>query len=80
MRSLIVRLPDDLHEALKQNREATSTSAAEFIRRAIRLALFADAEAANRVSAFRAMTPEQREASFPTLKEPFHYVPSQEPR
>ncbi len=64
MRSLIVRLPDDLHDALKQNRQVTRTSAAEFIRRAIRLALFADIEAAERIALWKSLSPEQREKHF----------------
>jgi Arc/MetJ-type ribon-helix-helix transcriptional regulator len=59
MRSLIVRLPEELHDALKQNRQFTGTSAAEFIRRAIRLALFGDVEAANRTALWKSLPLEQ---------------------
>ena len=48
MKALLVRLPDDLHDKLMQNRAMTRTNASEFIRRAVRLALFADQQAANR--------------------------------
>ena len=46
-KALLVRLPDDLHAELKQNRAFTSTSMAEYIRRAVRLSLFADGVTAN---------------------------------
>ncbi len=46
-KALLVRLPNDLHAALKQNRAFTNTNMAEYIRRAIRLALFADGITAN---------------------------------
>lgn len=42
MKAFIIRLPEDLVAALKQYRQTTGTSAAEFVRRAIRLTLFAD--------------------------------------
>jgi Arc/MetJ-type ribon-helix-helix transcriptional regulator len=47
MKPLLVRLPEDLYDQLKQNRQLNKTSAAEYIRRAIRLALFADGITAN---------------------------------
>jgi Ribbon-helix-helix protein, copG family len=37
MKAYIVRLPEDLLEALKQHRLTTGTSAAELLRRAIRM-------------------------------------------
>ena len=52
-KALLVRLPTDLHEQLRQNRQRTGTSAAEYIRRAVRLALFADDQSANRNAAKR---------------------------
>jgi Arc/MetJ-type ribon-helix-helix transcriptional regulator len=45
-KALLVRLPNDLHAQLSKNRRQTGTSAAEYIRRAVRLALFADDQAA----------------------------------
>jgi Arc/MetJ-type ribon-helix-helix transcriptional regulator len=47
MKPLLVRLPEELYAQLKQNRQLTGTSAAEYIRRAVRLALFADSLSAN---------------------------------
>jgi Arc/MetJ-type ribon-helix-helix transcriptional regulator len=61
MKSLIVRLPEELHDALKHNRQFTGTSAAEFVRRAIRLALFSDAEAANRTALWKSLPVEERQ-------------------
>lgn len=46
-KALLVRLPDDLHAALKENRAFSQTGMAEYVRRAIRLALFADGISAN---------------------------------
>lgn len=48
MKPLLVRLPEDLYDQLKQNRQMTRTNMAEYVRRAVRLALFADAQAVNR--------------------------------
>lgn len=45
MKACIVRLPQDLVDALKEHRQTSGTSAAEFVRRAIRLTLFAEAQA-----------------------------------
>lgn len=47
-KAIVLRICPELHEALKQNRELTGVSVSEFIRRAVRLALFADTQAANR--------------------------------
>ena len=45
---IVLRICPELHAALKQNRAVTGVSVSEFCRRAIRLALFADAQSANR--------------------------------
>jgi hypothetical protein len=50
---LLLRLCPELATALKQNRALTGVSASEYVRRAIRLALFADRQAANRDAAKR---------------------------
>jgi len=80
MKTCIVRLPDDLVDALKQNRQLTDTSSAEFIRRAVRLALFADAESAKRSALWKSLSPEQR-VNYPVaLFGPEQYSPSVETR
>jgi len=48
MKALLVRMPDELFAQLKHNRQMTGTNMAEYIRRAVRLALFGDAQSANR--------------------------------
>jgi len=80
MKTCIVRLPDDLVDALKQNRQLTGTSSAEFIRRAVRLALFADAESAKRSALWKSLSPEQRVNHPVALFGPEQYSPSVETR
>jgi Arc/MetJ-type ribon-helix-helix transcriptional regulator len=77
MKSLIVRLPEELHEALKHNRQFTGTSAAEFVRRAIRLALFGDVEAANRTALWKSLPLEERQ-NFTDFSYSCHVVPPHE--
>lgn len=45
---ITLRLTEEMHAALAENRRMTGVTASEFCRRAISLALFADAQAANR--------------------------------
>jgi len=42
MKKIVVNVPDDLHAALARHREQTGVPVSEYIRRALRLALFAD--------------------------------------
>ena len=42
MQKLILKVPDDLHEALKQRKVETGTPTAEYIRRVLRAALAGD--------------------------------------
>jgi hypothetical protein len=62
-KAIVLRLTPDMFEQLKVNRQMTGVNTSEFCRRAINLALFADAEAAQRTALWKSLPPEQRESA-----------------
>jgi hypothetical protein len=59
-KAIVLRLTQDMFDRLKTTRQMTGVTASEFCRRAINLALFADAEAVKLTALWKSLTPEQR--------------------
>jgi hypothetical protein len=77
-KAIVLRLTHETFDQLKANRQMTGVTASEFCRRAINLALFADAESAKRTAVWKSLPPEQRESHPVDLFGPDQYAPSVE--
>jgi hypothetical protein len=77
-KAIVLRLTQELFDQLKANRQMTGVTASEYCRRAINLALFADAESAKRTAVWKSLTPEQQENHPVDPFGPEQYAPSVE--